>query len=46
MGAGAGEVHYQFEREGYFYPDSRHSAPGNLVFNQTIGLKDNWSNKG
>ena len=36
---------YQFEREGYFCLDSKHSAADALVFNQTIGLKDNWSNK-
>jgi len=31
--------HYQFEREGYFCRDSK---SGNLVFNCTIGLRDNW----
>ncbi|MCK9563825.1 MAG: glutamine--tRNA ligase, partial [Bacteroidales bacterium] len=35
--------HYQFEREGYFYPDSRYSTPERPVFNRTIGLRDNWS---
>jgi len=35
----AGE-HYQFEREGYFTPDSKSSE---LVFNCTIGLRDNWN---
>jgi glutaminyl-tRNA synthetase len=35
----AGE-HYQFEREGYFTRDS--SSSDNLVFNCTIGLRDNW----
>lgn len=30
---------YQFEREGYFCRDS---ASENLVFNCTIGLRDNW----
>ncbi|MFA5631002.1 MAG: glutamine--tRNA ligase/YqeY domain fusion protein [Porticoccaceae bacterium] len=39
------DTHYQFEREGYFFLDSRYSAPGKPVFNQTIGLKDNWSDK-
>ncbi|MAT49986.1 MAG: glutamine--tRNA ligase [Porticoccaceae bacterium] len=38
--------HYQFEREGYFYPDSRYSDAGRPVFNQTIGLKDNWAKGG
>ncbi len=36
---------YQFEREGYFCLDSKHSRPEKPVFNQTIGLKDNWANK-
>ena len=31
---------YQFEREGYFTRDGK--AGGGLVFNRTIGLKDNW----
>ncbi|MDY0068958.1 MAG: glutamine--tRNA ligase/YqeY domain fusion protein [Porticoccaceae bacterium] len=35
--------HYQFEREGYFYLDARYSRADALVFNQTIGLKDNWT---
>lgn len=36
---------YQFEREGYFTLDSRHSLESKPVFNRTIGLKDNWANK-
>ncbi|MGC2125129.1 MAG: glutamine--tRNA ligase/YqeY domain fusion protein [Xanthobacteraceae bacterium] len=32
----------QFERQGYFYPD-RDSAPGRLVFNRTVGLRDTWA---
>jgi len=32
--------HYQFEREGYFTRDS--GDLDNLVFNCTIGLRDNW----
>jgi glutaminyl-tRNA synthetase len=32
----------QFERNGYFCPD-RDSAPGKLVFNRTIGLRDTWA---
>ncbi|MCV6613417.1 MAG: glutamate--tRNA ligase family protein, partial [Cellvibrionaceae bacterium] len=36
---------YQFEREGYFCLDSKHSSEQKLVFNRTIGLKDNWANK-
>lgn len=37
--------HYQFEREGYFCLDSRYSTANKLVFNQTIGLRDNWQQK-
>lgn len=36
---------YQFEREGYFCLDSKYSTAEQLVFNRTIGLKDNWSDK-
>jgi glutaminyl-tRNA synthetase len=36
----AGE-HYQFEREGYFTRDTVNNA-ADLVFNCTIGLRDNW----
>lgn len=32
--------HYQFEREGYFTRDAK--ALNQLVFNCTIGLRDNW----
>lgn len=36
---------YQFEREGYFCLDSKHSEAGKLVFNRTIALKDTWEKK-
>jgi glutaminyl-tRNA synthetase len=32
----------QFERQGYFCLDTD-SAPGRLVFNRTVGLRDAWS---
>jgi glutaminyl-tRNA synthetase len=32
----------QFERQGYFCRD-RDAAPGRLVFNRTIGLRDSWA---
>ena len=32
----------QFERQGYFCPDPD-SAPGKLVFNRTVGLRDTWA---
>ncbi len=34
----------QFQRIGYFTPDSG-STPERLVFNRTVGLKDNWQKK-
>jgi len=34
---------FQFERQGYFCVDSRDSAPGRLVFNRTVGLRDTWA---
>ena len=40
-GAVAGET-VQFERLGYFCPDPD-SAPGALVFNRTLTLKDTWA---
>jgi glutaminyl-tRNA synthetase len=40
-GLGVGEV-LQFERQGYFCPDPD-SAPGALVFNRTVGLRDSWA---
>jgi glutaminyl-tRNA synthetase len=33
---------WQFERQGYFCVDLD-SAPGKLVFNRTVGLKDSWA---
>jgi glutaminyl-tRNA synthetase len=33
---------YQFERLGYFCVDPD-SAPGKLVFNRTVALKDTWA---
>jgi glutaminyl-tRNA synthetase len=36
------EVRYQFERLAYFALD-RESAPGKLIFNRTITLKDSWA---
>jgi len=39
--APAGEA-VQFERQGYFCADTD-SAPGRLVFNRTVGLRDTWA---
>ncbi len=33
---------YQFMRLGYFCPDSKDSAPGHLVFNRSVNLKDSF----
>ncbi len=41
-GAAAGSF-YQFERQGYFCADLKDSAPGALVFNRTVTLKDPWA---
>ncbi|HEX7587503.1 MAG TPA: glutamine--tRNA ligase/YqeY domain fusion protein [Anaerolineae bacterium] len=37
----AAGTHYQFERTGYFSVDPD-SAPGHLVFNRTVTLRDTW----
>ncbi len=36
------DVHYQFQRIGYFYPDPD-SKPGKPVYNRTVGLRDTWA---
>jgi glutaminyl-tRNA synthetase len=41
-GAAPGE-RYQFERLGYFCVDTVDSAPGRLVFNRTVTLRDTWA---
>jgi glutaminyl-tRNA synthetase len=41
-GATPGSI-YQFERNGYFCADVRDSAPGRLVFNRAVGLRDTWA---
>ena len=33
---------YQFMRLGYFCPDSKDCAPGHLVFNRSVSLKDSF----
>lgn len=39
--ATAGQA-FQFERHGYFVPDSRQAAGAGLVFNRAAGMKDSW----
>ena len=34
---------FQFEREGYFCVDSKHSTPEALIFNRVVGLRDTWA---
>ena len=34
---------FQFERLGYFCVDVKYSAPGKLVFNRTVTLRDSWA---
>ncbi|MDX1705692.1 glutamine--tRNA ligase [Pseudidiomarina sp.] len=36
---------YQFERIGYFCADSKDSSADKLVFNQTVGLRDTWTDE-
>ena len=33
----------QFERQGYFCLDSKHSNKENLVFNRIVTLRDSWA---
>jgi len=42
LGAAVAGERYQFERQGYFCLD-KDSAPGKLVFNRTVTLKDTWA---
>ncbi len=39
----APESRYQFERLGYFCADRWDSAPGHLVFNRAVTLRDQWA---
>jgi glutaminyl-tRNA synthetase len=42
LAAANSEEPVQFERQGYFCRDPD-SAPGRLVFNRTVGLRDTWA---
>ena len=33
---------FQFMRQGYFCLDNRDAAPGHLVFNRSVALKDSF----
>jgi len=39
------EDRIQFERQGYFRPDPKDSAPGRPVFNRIVTLRDTWTKK-
>jgi glutaminyl-tRNA synthetase len=43
LAAATADARYQFERLGYFALDPKDSAPGRLVFNRTITLRDTWA---
>lgn len=43
LGNAPSDARYQFEREGYFCADSKHSTPEHLVFNRVVGLRDTWA---
>ncbi|MFQ5653421.1 MAG: glutamine--tRNA ligase, partial [Planctomycetota bacterium] len=43
LAAAKGGDRFQFERLGYFCADSLDSAPGALVFNRTVALRDSWA---
>jgi len=45
LAAAGVEDRFQFERLGYFCPDSRDSKPESLVFNRTATLRDSWTEK-
>jgi glutaminyl-tRNA synthetase len=38
-----GQSRFQFERLGYFCPDSKDTRPGSPVFNRTATLRDSWT---
>lgn len=40
---GSEQLAMQFERHGYFAPDSLDHKPGAPVFNRTVTLKDSWA---
>jgi len=45
LASAQGGESFQFERLGYFAPDAKDHAPGRLVFNRTITLRDAWAGK-
>ncbi|MFC0445081.1 glutamine--tRNA ligase [Pseudidiomarina halophila] len=45
MASATAEQPFQFERIGYFCADSQDSSSEHLVFNQTVGLRDTWTDE-
>jgi len=45
LAAADGDTRVQFERMGYFCPDSKDSIPGKPVFNRIVTLRDVWASK-
>ncbi|MBT7369334.1 MAG: glutamine--tRNA ligase/YqeY domain fusion protein, partial [Gammaproteobacteria bacterium] len=43
LGEATLEQRFQFEREGYFCLDSKHSTADAPVFNRIVGLRDTWA---
>ena len=41
-GAGRTQAMHSFEDLGYFCVDNKDSAPGHLVFNRSVNLKDSF----
>jgi glutaminyl-tRNA synthetase len=43
LGQASVDDHFQFEREGYFAPDSREEGTDRPVFNRIVTLRDSWA---
>ena len=43
LGQAKSDIRYQFERLGYFVLDGEDAAPGRLVFNRIVSLRDTWA---
>jgi glutaminyl-tRNA synthetase len=43
LGQASVDDHFQFEREGYFAPDSREAGTDRPVFNRIVTLRDSWA---
>ncbi len=43
LGQAKSDIRYQFERLGYFVLDGKDAAPGRLVFNRIVSLRDTWA---